>query len=264
MGQIRRERKRVDHRRQSAAIKSDRSHRHGYSRSASETERPRNRGQGSANSRSRRGGSENVGCRAGVSKAVAPRGDVHPDADRHLRNHWGIDHTGAILPGVVGAIALILALYLAAILPVNVTGLLLIGLALLLFIFDVFATTHGVLTVAGLVSFLIGSLMLFNRADPLFRLSLNYIIPATIVTAAFFVLIVGKGLRAQLLPVKAGKETLIGKTVPALTPIDARGGRVFVEGEYWNAVSDAPIEKGQLVEISAVEGLTLKVKGRSA
>jgi len=170
---------------------------------------------------------------------------------------------GAILPGVVGAIALILALYLAAILPVNVTGLLLIGLALLLFIFDVFATTHGVLTVGGLVSFLIGSLMLFNRTDPLFRLSLNYIIPATLVTAAFFVLIVGKGLRAQLLPVKAGKETLIGKTVPALTPIDARGGRVFVEGEYWNAVSNAPIEKGQLVEISAVEGLTLRVKGRS-
>src|SRR6266513_2010325 len=112
---------------------------------------------------------------------------------------------GAILPGVVGAIALVLALYLAAILPVNVTGLVLIALALMLFIFDVYATTHGVLTVGGIIAFLIGSLMLFNRADPLFRLSLNYIIPATLVTAAFFVFVVGKGLRAQLLLIRVGK-----------------------------------------------------------
>ncbi len=59
--------------------------------------------------------------------------------------------------------------------------------------------THGVLTVGGIIAFLIGSLMLFNRADPLFRLSLNYIIPATLVTAAFFIFVIGKGLRAQLL-----------------------------------------------------------------
>src|SRR5437899_4634214 len=167
---------------------------------------------------------------------------------------------GAILPGVVGAIALVLALYLAAILPVNVTGLVLIALALMLFIFDVYAPTHGVLTVGGVVSFLIGSLMLFNRADPLYRLSLSYIIPATLVTAAFFIFIIGKGLRAQLLPVKVGAETLIGRTVTALTPINSRGGSVFVEGEYWNAISDTPIEKGEVAEIAAVQGLTLKVK----
>jgi membrane-bound serine protease (ClpP class) len=169
---------------------------------------------------------------------------------------------GAILPGVVGAIALILALYLAAILPVNVTGLVLIALALMLFIFDVYAPTHGVLTVGGVIAFLIGSLMLFNRADPLFRLSLNYIIPATVITAAFFVFVIGKGLRAQLLPVKVGKETLIGKRVTALTPIDSRSGRIFVEGEYWNAVSDMPIEKDQPVEIAGVQGLTLKVRSK--
>ena len=147
-----------------------------------------------------------------------------------------------------------------AILPVNVTGLVLIGLALMLFIFDVYAPTHGVLTVSGIISFLIGSLMLFNRADPLFRLSLSYIIPATLVTAAFFVFVIGKGLRAQLLPIKAGAETLIGKTVTALTAIDSHGGRTFVEGEYWNAVSDTPIEKDEVVKIVAVQGLTLKVK----
>ena len=167
---------------------------------------------------------------------------------------------GAILPGVVGAIALILVLYLAAILPVNVTGLALIALAMMLFIFDVYATTHGVLTVGGIVAFLIGSLMLFNRADPLFRLSLNYIIPATLATAAFFIFVIGKGLRAQRLPVKVGAETLVGRTVTALTPIDSRGGRIFVEGEYWNAISDAPIEKDHAVKIASVQGLTLRVQ----
>jgi membrane-bound serine protease (ClpP class) len=169
---------------------------------------------------------------------------------------------GAILPGVVGAIALILALYLAAVLPVNVTGLALIGLAFMLFIFDVYAPTHGVLTVGGIVSFLIGSLMLFNRADPLFRLSLSYIIPATLVTALLFLFVIGKGLRAQLLPVKAGAETMVGKTVTALTAIDSHSGRVFIEGEYWNAVSDRPVAKGELAEVAAVEGLTLKIKSR--
>src|SRR5256886_7138256 len=167
---------------------------------------------------------------------------------------------GAILPGVVGAIALILALYLAAILPVNVTGVVLIALAMMLFIFDIYAPTHGVLTIGGIISFLIGSLMLFNSADPLLRLSLSYIIPATLVTAAFFAFVIGKGLRAQRLPIKAGAETLIGKTVTALTAIDSNGGRTFVEGEYWNAVSDTPIEKDEAVEIAAVQGLTLKVK----
>ena len=161
---------------------------------------------------------------------------------------------------MVGAIALVLALYMAAILPVNATGLVLIALALLLFIFDIYAPTHGVLTVGGIISFLIGSLMLFNRTDPLFRLSLSYIIPATLVTAGFFVFVVGKGLRAQRLPVKAGTETMVGKTVTALTPIDSRGGRIFVEGEYWNVVSDTLVQKGELVEIAGIQGLTLKVR----
>src|SRR6266481_1736095 len=112
---------------------------------------------------------------------------------------------GAILPGVVGAIALLLALYMAAILPVNITGLLLIGLAVGLFVIDVFTPTHGVLTGGGIVAFLIGSLMLFNRRDPLFRLSLAYIIPSVIVTAAFFIFVVGRGVRAQRLRVKVGE-----------------------------------------------------------
>jgi membrane-bound serine protease (ClpP class) len=167
---------------------------------------------------------------------------------------------GAILPGVTGAIALVLALYMSAILPVNVAGLLLIGLAVALFVIDMFAPTHGVLTGGGIVAFLMGSLMLFDRRDPLFHLSLSYIIPSVIVTSLFFLLIVGKGLRAQRLPVKVGKETMIGKIVQALTPIDSTRGRVFIEGESWTARSSSPINEGETAQIIAVEGLTVTVK----
>ncbi len=171
-----------------------------------------------------------------------------------------LSNPGAVLPGVVGAIALILVLYMATILPVNIAGLALIGLAVVLFIVDIYAPTHGVLTFGGIVAFFLGTLMLFNRADPAFRVSLVFIIPATLVTAAFFIFVVGAGLRAQFLPVRAGRETLLGKSVPALARIDAASGRVFVEGEYWNAVSEVPIEPGHPVEIVAINGLTLTVK----
>jgi membrane-bound serine protease (ClpP class) len=166
---------------------------------------------------------------------------------------------GAILPGVIGAIALVLALYMAAILPVSVAGLLLVGLAVALFVIDVFAPTHGVLTGGGIVAFLAGSLMLFDRRDPLFRLSLSYIIPSVILTAGFFLLIVGKGLRAQRLPVKVGKEAMLGKIANALTPIDSTGGRVFFDGTSWAAKSTTPIGQGDPVQIVAIEGLTVKV-----
>jgi membrane-bound serine protease (ClpP class) len=137
-------------------------------------------------------------------------------------------------------------------------------LAVALFIIDVYAPTHGVLTFGGIVSFFLGAMMLFNRSDPAFRLSLVYIIPATLITAAFFIFLVGAGLRAQFLPVKVGKETMVGKTVPALARIDSRGGKVFIEGEYWNAVSDVPVEPGGQVEVTGVSGLTLTVKPKTA
>jgi membrane-bound serine protease (ClpP class) len=175
-----------------------------------------------------------------------------------------VSNPGAILPGVVGAIALILFLYMSSVLPVNAAGLALILLAVALFIIDVYAPTHGVLTFGGILSFFLGAMMLFNRSDPAFRLSLAYIIPATLITAAFFVFLVGAGLRAQFLPVKVGKETMLGKIVPALVRIDSTGGKVFIEGEYWNAVSDVPVEPGAQVQVTGVNGLTLTVKPKSA
>jgi len=167
---------------------------------------------------------------------------------------------GAILPGVVGAIAVILLLFMSATLPVNVAGLALIGLAIALFVIDVFAPTHGILTAGGVVSFFLGALMLFNRAAPGFALSLAWIIPATVITAIFFVFVVGKGIRAQFRPVRAGTETMIGKRVIALSLTDSRGGQVFFEGERWNAVSETRIEPGQSGEGTARNGLTLNGK----
>lgn len=170
---------------------------------------------------------------------------------------------GAILPGVVGAIALILVLFMSATLPINVAGLALIGLAATLFIIDVFAPTHGVLTIGGVVSFFLGALMLFNQAGPGFKLSLAWIIPATAVTAAFAIFVVGKGIRAQFMPVRAGTETMLGQTVSAYSRIDPQGGKVFIEGEQWNAVSATPVEPGQPVEVTGIQGLTLTVKPRT-
>jgi membrane-bound serine protease (ClpP class) len=91
-------------------------------------------------------------------------------------------------------------------------------------------------------------------------LSLKFIIPATIITAAFFIFIATAGFRAQRLPVKAGPETMIGRITPAFTAITAESGKVFLEGSYWNAVSETPVAVGEDVEIVQLVGLVLKVK----
>jgi membrane-bound serine protease (ClpP class) len=171
-----------------------------------------------------------------------------------------ISHPGAIFPGVAGTLALILLLYMSATLPVNVAGLALILLAVALFIVDIFAPTHGVLTAGGIVSFFLGALMLFNHAPAGYHLPMSWIVSTTLVTAAFFVFFVGKGIRAQFSPKRAGAETMVGKTVAALSRIDSQGGRVFIEGENWNATSETPVEAGQPVVVTSIEGLTLKVK----
>jgi membrane-bound serine protease (ClpP class) len=167
---------------------------------------------------------------------------------------------GAILPGVVGAIALILVLYMSATLPVNVAGLVLMGLAVLLFAADLYAPTHGILTAGGMLSFFLGALMLFNHAGPGYELSLRWILPATVITAAFFIFVVGKGLAAQRRRAVTGREGMIGRIVPAQSRIDSTGGKVFIEGEIWNAVSDLPVEAGRPVAVAGIDGLTLKVK----
>ena len=166
---------------------------------------------------------------------------------------------GAILPGVTGVIALFLLLYLGSVLPMSMAGLALVGLAIALFVIDAFTPTHGVLTAGGVVAFFLGCLMLFDRSEPYLRLSLAWVVPSTVLTALFFSFIVGAGLQAQRRPTRTAKAGLEGRRTTALGPIDAQGGRVFIEGEYWTARSPSPVAAGQSVDIIAVEGLTLKV-----
>lgn len=170
---------------------------------------------------------------------------------------------GAILPGVAGSIAVVLLLFMSATLPVNAAGLALVGLAVVLFVIDALAPTHGVLTAGGIVAFFLGSLMLFDHAGPGFGLSLGWIIPATLTTAAFFTFIVAKGIQAQFRPDQVGADIMLGRRVVARTRIDRTGGTVFLEGERWNAVSETPIEPGLPAEVVAIDGLTLQVKPRA-
>jgi len=174
-----------------------------------------------------------------------------------------LSHPGAIFPGVAGAFAIILLLYMSSTLPLNIAGIALILLALALFIIDIFAPTHGVLTGGGIIAFFIGAMMLFKNEPSGYTLPVSWVFAATLVTAAFFVFFVSKGIRAQYLPTRAGSETMIGKTVAARSRIDTAGGKVFIEGELWNAVSEIPVEAGQNVEVTGLEGLTLKVKPKT-
>jgi membrane-bound serine protease (ClpP class) len=174
-----------------------------------------------------------------------------------------LSHPGAIFPGVAGAFAIILLLYMSSTLPLNIAGIALILLAVALFIIDIFAPTHGVLTGGGIIAFFVGAMMLFKNEPSGYTLPVSWVIAATVVTAAFFIFFVSKGIRAQYLPTRAGSETMIGKTVAARSRIDNAGGKVFIEGELWNAVSEVPVEAGQNVEDTGLEGLTLKVKPKT-
>ncbi|MHB8843553.1 MAG: NfeD family protein [Nitrospirota bacterium] len=173
--------------------------------------------------------------------------------------YFELSNPGAILPGVAGAICLILAFYALQTLPINYAGLMLIILAIGLFIAEAFITSHGVLGVGGAVAMLFGSLMLIDSPDPSLQISWAVIIPVVAASALLFIVTVTVAIRSQRSHVDTGKEGLIGMHAEARTDIGA-DGRVFVRGESWNAWSDEPIAKGEKVIVLAVEGLRLKVK----
>jgi membrane-bound serine protease (ClpP class) len=171
-----------------------------------------------------------------------------------------LSNPGAIYPGVIGAVALVLALYMGAMLPINVAGIVLIVLAIALFVIDLFTPSHGVLTVGGVIAFFLGGFLLFKDAGPVFQLSLALLIPATVITAAFFLLIAAAGIRAQFRPSRTGREAMPGRVAAVVNAVGPHGGKVFVDGAYWNACSDVPLSPGDEAEIVAINGLTLRVK----
>lgn len=169
---------------------------------------------------------------------------------------------GVGVPGVVGGISLILAFYAMHTLPINIAGIALIALALTLFVFDLFAPTHGILTIGGIVSLFLGSVMLIKPGVNFewAKISLSVIIPAVLFTALFFLTVVGIGLRAQKRRVSTGMEALLGETGEAMSDLNP-AGTVWVQGERWQAESMAgTIAKGKKVRIMAIHGLKLSVK----
>ncbi len=166
---------------------------------------------------------------------------------------------GAILPGVVGGIFLILAFYALQMLPVNYAGLALILFAIILFIAEIKVVSHGLLAVGGVISLFLGSLMLFRSPVEYMRVSLSVIIPAVLVSAAFFIFAVTRAINARLRKPTTGTEGLMGEAGIASTPI-APEGKVAIHGEFWNATSDQNIEKGEKVQVIGVKNLKLNVK----
>ena len=170
---------------------------------------------------------------------------------------------GAIFPGVIGAISLILAFYSFQTLPVNYAGLMLIVLAIILFILEIKVTSYGILSIGGLISMFIGSLMLFESPLPFFTLSLKVILPGVILTTLFFTLTVFLVVKAYRQKPLTGSEGLAGMEGKAKTAIH-KDGQVFVHGELWGAWSDEPIGAGEKIVVESMEHLKLKVKKLSA
>jgi membrane-bound serine protease (ClpP class) len=170
-----------------------------------------------------------------------------------------LSNPGAILPGVVGGICLILAFFAFQTLSVNYAGLLLILFAVILFIAEIKTPTYGVLTTGGIIAMVLGSTMLFETPGDLFRVSWSVIVPAVIVTVLFFVFAIGMGLRAQLRKPHTGVPNLMGQVGEARTAIDPKG-TVFVGGEHWRAVAEKPIPEGAVIRVTEVDRLMLTVE----
>jgi len=171
-----------------------------------------------------------------------------------------LSNPGSVFPGVIGGLALILALVSFAAIEVNVAGLLLILFALVLFIADIKVPSHGVLTAGGIASFVLGSLLLTQNQAPFLRISLTLIFTVAVMTAAFFMFAVGAGIRAQARKVQVGREALVGAAGIARTDL-APAGMVFVQGELWKAESvEGAIAAGQPVRVDRMEGLHLEVR----
>jgi membrane-bound serine protease (ClpP class) len=164
---------------------------------------------------------------------------------------------GGYIAGVVGAICLLFAFYALGVLDVNYTGLLFIALAFILFVVDIKAPTHGVLTVGGIVSFVLGSLILFN--SPFYAISRSLIITVALATGVFFAFIVAKAVSIQRRQATTGLEGLVGAVGTARTDLSPTG-TVFVKGEWWRAeVENGPIQAGEEVRVRSVEGSKLHV-----
>jgi membrane-bound serine protease (ClpP class) len=174
-----------------------------------------------------------------------------------------LSNPGAVFPGVVGGISLILGFYSLQTLSANYAGFLLIALAIILFILEIKVHSNGALTIGGIVSLLLGSLMLFrSSADPYLRISWGVLASMVGASVVFFTTVVTLAVRSQLRRPVTGAEGMIGEIGEAMEDFTGEG-KVFVLGEWWNARCSVPLKKGNKVTIAGREGMTLLVEPRN-
>ncbi len=164
---------------------------------------------------------------------------------------------GAIFPGVFGAICLVLAFFALQVLSINVAGLVLIFLAILFWVLEIHVPSFGLLTIGGIISFVLGSMMLFKY--PEVKVSLGVIITLSVLTALFLIVGLGLALRTRFTKATTGTEGLVGEVGVAISPLHFEG-QVNVHGEIWKAMSSEKIKKGEQVIITAVDGLKIEVR----
>ena len=168
---------------------------------------------------------------------------------------------GAVLPGVIGGLCLLLAFFALQILPVNYAGLLLILFGLALFALEIKVTSYGLLTIGGLGSLIFGSMMLMNASAPELRVSLSVVLPVVLGFTAIGMFLVRLALAARRQPAATGSEAMVGEAGLTSTPVGPdQSGRVVVHGEIWQATSDQPISEGEHVRITRIDGLMLTVQ----
>lgn len=173
--------------------------------------------------------------------------------------YFEFSNPGAILPGVLGAICLLLAIFSFQILPINYVGLILILLAIGLFILELKVQSYGILSAGGIIAMVIGSIMLINTPIPELRPSLKFIIPVAVGLSLIFIFLITLAIRAHMKKAYTGREGLVGEVGIAQTDIDLEG-KVFVHGEIWNAESSEKIPKGTKVKVAEVmKNLKIKV-----
>lgn len=170
-----------------------------------------------------------------------------------------LSNPGAILPGVIGGISAILLLYSFSVIPINAAGFAFIALALLLFFADIYAPSHGVLSVGGVISLFFGLMMLF-RAPEGPMISWWILALVALITGGFFIFVVALGLTALKRPYMAGRDAVVGHIGEARTELDPKG-QIFVNGALWSATSESgPIAKGEKVVVISMAGLKLTVR----
>jgi membrane-bound serine protease (ClpP class) len=166
---------------------------------------------------------------------------------------------GAIVPGTVGAICLLLALYAFQLLPINYAGMGLILLGVALMVAEAFAPSFGMLGIGGVIAFVIGSIILMDTEAPGFGIDISVIITFALASAFISVFVIGMAMKARRRPVVSGMEELIGGEATVINDFD-HNGSVIIHGENWLALSDARLHKGQKVKVTDIQGLTLKVE----